>query len=102
LPSKVETIEDDPIHGDALVEVFFGDWRKVDGVPFPSLVTHELHDDRAPLLRGKHSSGGMGWLRASRLVWRRYLLVVQTTVTVAAAIKTTTTVASRLQGLLQV
>jgi glyoxylase-like metal-dependent hydrolase (beta-lactamase superfamily II) len=45
LPSKVETIEDDPIHGDILVEVFFDDWKEVDGVMFPFLVTHELHDE---------------------------------------------------------
>jgi hypothetical protein len=45
LPSKVETIEDDPIHGDVLIEVFFDDWREVDGVMFPFLVTHELHDE---------------------------------------------------------
>lgn len=45
LPSKVETIEDDPVHGDALIEVFFDDWRKVDGILFPFLVTHELHDE---------------------------------------------------------
>jgi hypothetical protein len=47
LPSKVETIEDedDPIHGDVLIEVFFDDWREVDGVMFPFLITHELHDE---------------------------------------------------------
>jgi glyoxylase-like metal-dependent hydrolase (beta-lactamase superfamily II) len=45
LPSKLETIEDDPIHGDVLVEVFFDDWKEVDGVMFPFLVTHELHDE---------------------------------------------------------
>jgi glyoxylase-like metal-dependent hydrolase (beta-lactamase superfamily II) len=45
LPSKVETIEDDPIHGDVLIEVFFDDWRKVDGIMFPFLVTHELNDE---------------------------------------------------------
>jgi glyoxylase-like metal-dependent hydrolase (beta-lactamase superfamily II) len=45
LPSKVETFEDDPIHGDVLVEVFFDDWRQVKGVMFPFLVTHELHDE---------------------------------------------------------
>jgi glyoxylase-like metal-dependent hydrolase (beta-lactamase superfamily II)/outer membrane lipoprotein-sorting protein len=45
LPSKVETIEDDPIHGDVLIEVFFDDWREVDGGMFPFLVTHELHDE---------------------------------------------------------
>jgi outer membrane lipoprotein-sorting protein len=32
LPSKVETIEDDPIHGDVLIEVFFDDWRDVEMV----------------------------------------------------------------------
>jgi glyoxylase-like metal-dependent hydrolase (beta-lactamase superfamily II) len=45
LPSKAETIEDDPIHGDVLIEVFFDDWREVDGVMFPFLITHELHDE---------------------------------------------------------
>lgn len=45
LPSKVETMEDDPIHGDALIEVFFDDWQAVDGLMFPFLVTHELHDE---------------------------------------------------------
>ena len=45
LPSKVETIEDDPIHGDVLIEVFFDDWREVDGIMFPFLVTHELNDE---------------------------------------------------------
>jgi glyoxylase-like metal-dependent hydrolase (beta-lactamase superfamily II) len=45
LISKVETNEDDPVHGDVLVEVFFDDWREVDGVMFPFLVTHELHDE---------------------------------------------------------
>jgi glyoxylase-like metal-dependent hydrolase (beta-lactamase superfamily II) len=45
LPSKVETIEDDPIHGDVLIEVFFDDWQEVDGLMFPFLVTHELHDE---------------------------------------------------------
>ena len=45
LPSKLETVEDDPIHGDVLIEVFFDDWREVDGVMFPFLVTHELNDE---------------------------------------------------------
>lgn len=45
LPSKVETIEDDPIHGNVLIEVFFDDWREVDGIMFPFLVTHELNDE---------------------------------------------------------
>jgi glyoxylase-like metal-dependent hydrolase (beta-lactamase superfamily II) len=45
LPSKVETMEDDPIHGDVLIEVFFDDWQEVDGLMFPFLVTHELHDE---------------------------------------------------------
>ena len=45
LPSKVETIEDDPVHGDTLIEVFFDDWRNIDGVMFPFIVTHELHDE---------------------------------------------------------
>jgi glyoxylase-like metal-dependent hydrolase (beta-lactamase superfamily II) len=45
LPSKAETVEDDPIHGDVLIEVFFDDWREVDGVMFPFLITHELHDE---------------------------------------------------------
>jgi glyoxylase-like metal-dependent hydrolase (beta-lactamase superfamily II) len=45
LPSKAETIEDDPIHGDIVIEVFFDDWREVDGVMFPFLITHELHDE---------------------------------------------------------
>jgi glyoxylase-like metal-dependent hydrolase (beta-lactamase superfamily II) len=45
LPSKVETIEDDPVHGDTLIEVFFDDWRKVDGLMFPFLVAHKLHDE---------------------------------------------------------
>lgn len=45
LPSKVETMEDDPIHGDVLIEVFFDDWQAVDGLMFPFLVTHELHDE---------------------------------------------------------
>jgi glyoxylase-like metal-dependent hydrolase (beta-lactamase superfamily II) len=45
LPTKVETIEDDPIHGDVVIEVFFDDWQEVNGVMFPFLVTHELHDE---------------------------------------------------------
>ncbi len=45
LPTKVETIEDDPIHGDVLIEVFFDDWRQVEGIMFPFLVTHELNDE---------------------------------------------------------
>jgi glyoxylase-like metal-dependent hydrolase (beta-lactamase superfamily II) len=45
LPAKVETIEDDPIHGDVLIEVFFDDWQEVNGVMFPFLVTHELNDE---------------------------------------------------------
>jgi hypothetical protein len=45
LPPKVETIEDDPIHGDTLIEVLFDDWRKVYGVMFPFLITHVLHDE---------------------------------------------------------
>lgn len=45
LPSKVETIEDDPVHGDALIEVFFDDWRQVKGVMFPFRVTYELRDE---------------------------------------------------------
>ncbi|MGH9988616.1 MAG: MBL fold metallo-hydrolase, partial [Nitrososphaeraceae archaeon] len=52
LPAKVETIEDDPVHGDALIEVFFDDWRKVDGVMFPFLVTHELQDEVIEERRG--------------------------------------------------
>jgi glyoxylase-like metal-dependent hydrolase (beta-lactamase superfamily II) len=45
LPTKVETTEDDPIHGDVLIEVFFDDWQEVNGVMFPFLVTHELNDE---------------------------------------------------------
>ena len=37
LPSKVETAEDDPIHRDVLIEVFFDDWQDVDGLMFPFL-----------------------------------------------------------------
>ena len=45
LPTKAETTEDDPIHGDVLIEVFFDDWQEVNGVTFPFLVTHELNDE---------------------------------------------------------
>ena len=28
-----------------LIEVYFDDWREVDGIMFPFLVTHELNDE---------------------------------------------------------
>jgi hypothetical protein len=36
LPSKVETIEDDPIHGDVPIEASFDDWREKMELCFPS------------------------------------------------------------------
>ena len=42
LPSKVETMEDDPVYGDALVQVFFGEWHKVNGVLFPFNIVHRI------------------------------------------------------------
>src|SRR5215831_10226797 len=42
LPSKVETIEDDPVYGDALVQVFFSDWHKISGVLFPFNILHRI------------------------------------------------------------
>jgi glyoxylase-like metal-dependent hydrolase (beta-lactamase superfamily II) len=42
LPSKVETIEDDPVYGDALVQVFFRDWHKVNGILFPFNVLQRI------------------------------------------------------------
>jgi hypothetical protein len=33
------------IHGNVQIEVFFDDWREVDGIMFPFLVTHELNDE---------------------------------------------------------
>jgi hypothetical protein len=42
LPSKVETIEDDPVYGDALVQVFFSDWHKVNGILFPFNILHRI------------------------------------------------------------
>jgi glyoxylase-like metal-dependent hydrolase (beta-lactamase superfamily II) len=45
LPTKVVTLEDDPIHGDTQVHVLFNDWRKVNGVYFPFSVIHFLHGE---------------------------------------------------------
>lgn len=45
LPTKVVTLEDDPIHGDTQVQVLFNDWRKVNGVYFPFSVIHFLHGE---------------------------------------------------------
>jgi glyoxylase-like metal-dependent hydrolase (beta-lactamase superfamily II) len=45
LPTKVVTLEDDPIHGDRQVQVLFNDWRKVNGVYFPFSVIHFLHGE---------------------------------------------------------
>jgi glyoxylase-like metal-dependent hydrolase (beta-lactamase superfamily II) len=42
LPTKVETIEDDPVYGDALVQVFFSDWHKVNGILFPFNILHRI------------------------------------------------------------
>lgn len=53
LPAKVETIEDDPVQGDVIIEVFFDDWRQVEGgVMYPFLVTHEMHDEVIEERRG--------------------------------------------------
>ena len=42
LPTKVENIEDDPVYGDALVQVFFSDWHKVNGLLFPFNILHRI------------------------------------------------------------
>lgn len=42
LPAKIDTLEDDPIAGDALVEVELDDWRTVSGVRFPFQLTHKV------------------------------------------------------------
>jgi glyoxylase-like metal-dependent hydrolase (beta-lactamase superfamily II) len=42
VPTKVETMEDDPIYGDALVQVFFSDWHKVNGILFPFNILHRI------------------------------------------------------------
>jgi hypothetical protein len=42
LPAKIDTLEDDPILGDALVEVELDDWRPVDGVRWPHTLTHKV------------------------------------------------------------
>jgi glyoxylase-like metal-dependent hydrolase (beta-lactamase superfamily II) len=43
LPAKVDTLEDDPIHGDTLIVVLYDDWRNVNGVLFPFSETHFLN-----------------------------------------------------------
>jgi glyoxylase-like metal-dependent hydrolase (beta-lactamase superfamily II) len=52
LPAKVVTLEDDPIHGDAQVQVLFHDWRNINGVYFPFSITHFLHDEVIEEKRG--------------------------------------------------
>jgi glyoxylase-like metal-dependent hydrolase (beta-lactamase superfamily II) len=42
LPTKVDTLEDDPIFGDALVEVELGDWRREAGILWPHKLTHKV------------------------------------------------------------
>ena len=42
LPVKVTTLEDDPVFGDALVEVAYADWRKVDDIMQPFSLTYRL------------------------------------------------------------
>jgi glyoxylase-like metal-dependent hydrolase (beta-lactamase superfamily II) len=42
LPTKIETMEDDPVYGDALVQVFFDDWHKVNGMLFPFNILHRI------------------------------------------------------------
>lgn len=42
LPAKIDSLEDDPIYGDALVEVELDDWREASGLRFPFKITHKV------------------------------------------------------------
>jgi len=42
LPTKVDTLEDDPIYGDTLFEVIYSDWRRVGDIMVPFRLTHNL------------------------------------------------------------
>lgn len=42
LPSKTETLEDDPYYGDSLIEVLFSDWRKTGGLFQPFSLVHRF------------------------------------------------------------
>jgi len=42
LPAKAETLEDDPVYGDALYEVAYGDWRPAGATRAPYAITETL------------------------------------------------------------
>lgn len=44
LPSKTETLEDDPVYGDTLLEVLFSDWQRVDKIKAPFHVRYRFND----------------------------------------------------------
>ncbi|VAW77232.1 hypothetical protein MNBD_GAMMA13-109 [hydrothermal vent metagenome] len=44
LPSKTETLEDDPVYGDTLLEVLFEDWRRVEYIKAPFHVRFRFND----------------------------------------------------------
>ena len=43
LPAEVEIMEDDPLEGDSNFTLYYGDWRKVDGLMFPSNLRYGLN-----------------------------------------------------------
>lgn len=43
LPSKTETLEDDAVFGDSLLEVIFGDWRKAGKIKAPYQVRYRFN-----------------------------------------------------------
>ncbi len=43
LPSKVETLEDDTVYGDAQWEVVFSHWEEVDGIKVPLELSHKFN-----------------------------------------------------------
>ena len=43
LPSQVDILEDDPLEGDSIYMLRYGDWRKVDGVMTPFSLRYELN-----------------------------------------------------------
>lgn len=42
LPSKSQTLENDPLYGDVLYEVVYSDWMDFNGIMLPSKLTHIL------------------------------------------------------------
>jgi len=43
LPLKAQTLENDPLYGDVVYEVVYGDWTSVNGIQMPATLTHILN-----------------------------------------------------------